>query len=340
MCRRRSVCAARKVQHRDPGSLRPSRRRHRPRRGRRPGHLRVRRPDAGRGRGRGAGPADHRRHRAGPGRLDRLAGPANNLPAGSDVTDGQRAALAKAQINLLVQQAVWQRVADDHGRDRHRRRRRQGAQQPGRAGPELAGRPRSSPAATTRRWRWPTPSRSRTPRAWRPARVPAYTHIQALVTAVVDDQAAKLHVNPNDQNSLPALQGAILPMLVQGRERDQREDLAALRQLRPVDPADRRGEDLVDPADQGPDRRRGRCSAAAVAVTAPRGGRAVTDLTDVTWRRLRKPRSAPRSCGRPSSAPSSAPGSPGRSSSPCRTRPGPGPCAGPRGRAGPGRWRR
>jgi hypothetical protein len=48
--------------------------------------------------------------------------------------------------------------------------------------------------------------------------VPIYSHLQALVTAVIDDQAKKLKVDPNDQNSLPTLQAAIVPMLTKAAD--------------------------------------------------------------------------------------------------------------------------
>ncbi|MEY9859846.1 hypothetical protein ABH935_005480 [Catenulispora sp. GAS73] len=134
----------------------------------------------------------------------------NNLQQG-DITDAQRASLAKAQISLLVQQAVWQRVADDHGvtvtaaddAKEHASLVEQARASLG--GAQFTGSDDEAVALAD--------AESQSSSGLAPSTVPIYTHVQSLVTAVIDDQAGKLHVNPNDQNSLPALQAAILPML-------------------------------------------------------------------------------------------------------------------------------
>ncbi|WP_194915708.1 hypothetical protein [Catenulispora rubra] len=134
----------------------------------------------------------------------------NSLQQG-DITDAQRASLAKAQINLLVQQAVWQRVADDHGvavtaaedTKEHTTLVEQARSSLGAA--QFTGSDNEAVALAD--------AESQSSTGLAPSTVPIYTHIQALITAVVGDTAGKLHVDPNDQNSLPALQAAILPML-------------------------------------------------------------------------------------------------------------------------------
>ena len=134
----------------------------------------------------------------------------NNLAQG-DITDAQRASLAKAQINLLVQQAVWQRVADDQGvrvtaaddAKEHNNLVEQARASLG--GAQFTGSDNEAVALAD--------AESQSSSGLAPSTVPVYTHIQALVTAVVGNQANKLRVDPNDQNSLPALQSAILPML-------------------------------------------------------------------------------------------------------------------------------
>ena len=134
----------------------------------------------------------------------------NNLQQG-DITDAQRASLAKAQINLLVQQAVWQRVADDHGvvvsaaddAKEHTCLVEQARASLG--GAQFTGSDNEAVALAD--------AESQSSSGLAPSTVPIYTHLQSLVTAVISDQAGKLHVDPNDQNSLPALQAAILPML-------------------------------------------------------------------------------------------------------------------------------
>jgi hypothetical protein len=130
----------------------------------------------------------------------------------SDISDSQKAALAKAQINLLVQQAVWQKVADDQGvtvtaaDDAKEHTNLVEQARASLTGAKFTGSDNEAVALADA-------ESQQNSSGLAPSSVPVYTHIQALVTAVIDDQATKLHVDPNDQNSLPALQGAILPML-------------------------------------------------------------------------------------------------------------------------------
>jgi len=134
----------------------------------------------------------------------------NNLQQG-DLTDAQRASLAKAQINLLVQQAVWQKVADENGvtvsagddAKEHTSLVEQARAALG--GAQFKGSDNEAVALAD--------AESQSSSGLAPSTVPIYSHIQALVTAVVDQQAKKLHVDPSDQSSLTALQGAIVPML-------------------------------------------------------------------------------------------------------------------------------
>ncbi|MEY9889656.1 hypothetical protein ABIA35_000304 [Catenulispora sp. MAP12-49] len=135
----------------------------------------------------------------------------NGLTQG-DVTDAQRSALAKAQINLLVQQAVWQKVADDQGitvtaaADAKEHTSLVEQARASLTGAKFTGSDNEAVALADA-------ESQQNSSGLAPSSVPVYTHIQALVTSVVDAEAAKLHVDPNDQNSLTALQGAITPML-------------------------------------------------------------------------------------------------------------------------------
>ena len=134
----------------------------------------------------------------------------NNLQQG-DITDDQRAALGKAQINLLVQQAVWQKVADDHGvtvtaADDAKEHSALVEEARTSLGAQFTGSDNEAVALADA-------ESQQNASGLAPSSVPVYSHIQALVTAVIDSQATKLHLDPNDQNSLPALQQAILPML-------------------------------------------------------------------------------------------------------------------------------
>jgi hypothetical protein len=127
-----------------------------------------------------------------------------------DVSDAQRSVLAKAQINLVVQQAVWQKVADGLGVT---------------VGPDADAKEHSTLVAQARAALGPqftgsdneavalADAESQTSSGLAPSTVPTYSHIQALVLAVIDNQAAKLHVDPNDQASLPTLQAAVVPLL-------------------------------------------------------------------------------------------------------------------------------
>jgi hypothetical protein len=133
----------------------------------------------------------------------------NGLQQG-DVSDAQRAALAKAQISLLVQQAVWQKVADGLGLT-------VGAGADAKAhstlvtqaraelGKQFTGSDNEAVALVD--------AESQNSAGLAPSAVPTYSHIQALYTAVADNQAGKLGIDPNDQNNGPALQQAIGPLL-------------------------------------------------------------------------------------------------------------------------------
>lgn len=134
----------------------------------------------------------------------------NNLQQG-DITDAQRGQLAKAQINLLVEQAVWQKVADGLGvtvtpaedATEHHNLVEQARSSLG--GSKFTGSDNEAVALAD--------AESQSATGLAPSTVPIYSHVQALVTAVIDNQAKKLKVDPNDQNSLPTLQAAIVPML-------------------------------------------------------------------------------------------------------------------------------
>jgi hypothetical protein len=133
----------------------------------------------------------------------------NGLQQG-DVSDAQRASLAKAQINLVVQQAVWQKVADNLGlpvgADADAKEHSTLVKQARAAlGPQFKGSDNEAVALVD--------AESQNSSGLAPNSVATYTHIQALVTSVIDNQAGKLGVDPNDQNNVPALQGVIIPLL-------------------------------------------------------------------------------------------------------------------------------
>ncbi|NUR57624.1 MAG: hypothetical protein HOV87_02790, partial [Catenulispora sp.] len=137
---------------------------------------------------------------------------ANGGPAAGTVTDQERAALAKAQINFLVQRALWQKVADDLGlkvgpdadakvsSDQVKKARSA-------LGPQFHGSDDEAVAVAI--------AQSQNPNGLSPSLVPAYVHRQALIQAVIDDQAAKLKVAPDTQDpaAASALEKAIIPLL-------------------------------------------------------------------------------------------------------------------------------
>ena len=135
----------------------------------------------------------------------------NNLQQG-DVTDAQRAALAKAQISLLVEQALWQRAADDEGLEvtsADDAKEQSALVEQDRAtlgGKQFTGSDNEAVALAD--------AESQSASGLAPSTVPIYAHVQALIRAVVDEQAAKAHLDPNDQNNVPALQSALQPVLV------------------------------------------------------------------------------------------------------------------------------
>jgi hypothetical protein len=124
------------------------------------------------------------------------------------VTDSQRAALAKAQISLLVEVAKLQKVADDLGVT---------------VGPDADAEERGILVRSARTSLGPKFTGSdneavaladiQTQRASgvAPSVVPVFTHIQALKNAIATNQAAQLHIDLNalDAKSAQKLDDAI-----------------------------------------------------------------------------------------------------------------------------------
>jgi hypothetical protein len=137
---------------------------------------------------------------------------ANGVTEPGGTTDQERASLAGAQIGFLVQDALWQKVADDLGvkldagadaqLDANLVQETRAA-----VGPQFHGSDNEAVALAF--------AKSQNANGLSPNLVPVFVHYQALIRAVVADQAAKLHVSADtsDPNAGPALQKAIVPML-------------------------------------------------------------------------------------------------------------------------------
>ena len=137
---------------------------------------------------------------------------ANGVAQPGGATDQERAGLASAQINFLVQRALWQKVADDLGvkvgPDTDAQYTTALVREARDAlGPEFHGSDNEAVALAF--------ARSQSANGLSPNMVPVYVHYQALVQSVVADQARKLQVapNPQDPKAGPVLEKAIVPVL-------------------------------------------------------------------------------------------------------------------------------
>ena len=123
----------------------------------------------------------------------------NNLLQ-SELNDAQRAGLAKAQINLLVQEAVYQKAADDLGvtvtaaddAKTYSTLVEQARTMFQQNGLNFTGSDNEAVALADLEQQ----------RSFEvaPSAVPVYVHLAALATAVRAGEAGRLGVNPNDQN--------------------------------------------------------------------------------------------------------------------------------------------
>ncbi|MFL6113530.1 MAG: hypothetical protein ACJ786_19530 [Catenulispora sp.] len=135
------------------------------------------------------------------------------LTQGAGVSDSQRAALAKAQISLLVQEAMWQKVADDLGVS---------------VGPDADAKQYSVLVTSARATLGAKFTGSdneavaladiETQQASgvAPSVVPVFVHTKALANAVVTSQATQLGIDPNanaNDGSGQKLQDAIGALL-------------------------------------------------------------------------------------------------------------------------------
>ncbi|MFD0639083.1 hypothetical protein ACFQ9X_53370 [Catenulispora yoronensis] len=138
----------------------------------------------------------------------------NGLTQNAAPTDADRAQVARAQINFLVQTAVWQKVADGLGvtvgpADDAKLRSTVVEETRSALGPDFHG---SDNEAVSLAF-----AKTQQPNYLAPSAVPGWVHYQALIKAVVADEAAKLKVDPelNDQASQTAMQQAVIPLLDQ-----------------------------------------------------------------------------------------------------------------------------
>ncbi|NUR29110.1 MAG: hypothetical protein HOV83_25270, partial [Catenulispora sp.] len=135
----------------------------------------------------------------------------NGAAQESDISDGTRAAVAKAQVSQLVRTAVWQRAADDLGLA-------VGADADAKVRGELVGKARtelgknfhgSDDEAVAL-----ADAQTQNASALAPSGVPAFIHYQALYQAVINGEAAKLHVSPDlTAQTGPQLQQGVVAAL-------------------------------------------------------------------------------------------------------------------------------
>ena len=132
--------------------------------------------------------------------------------AQGDITDAGRTALAQTQISLLVQQAVWQKAADDQGvtvtaADDAKIHTSLVEQARSELGTQFTGSDNEAVAVAV------GSSQNSSPLYIAASSVPVFSHIQALYFGVVDSLAKKLNVDPNDQASATALNAALAPVM-------------------------------------------------------------------------------------------------------------------------------
>ena len=138
-------------------------------------------------------------------------------PQQAAITDAQRAGFSQAQVSLLVQEAIWQKAADDQGlsvtaaADAQVRTILVEQDRAGLGGAQFNGSDNEAVALAD--------LHSQQPSYLSPSDVPGFIHMQAAINAVVNNLGTKLHLNPNDQNAVPALRAALQPIL--GRAADE-----------------------------------------------------------------------------------------------------------------------
>jgi hypothetical protein len=127
-------------------------------------------------------------------------------------TDADRAGYAQTQLSLLVQQALWQRAADDTGVSVT-------AADDAKVGSTLVEEARSSlgkgfPGSDDEAVAVAVANpQNSSPLSLAPSNVALFSHIQALYLAVINGMAKKLNVDPNDQNGSQALGAALNPVM-------------------------------------------------------------------------------------------------------------------------------
>jgi hypothetical protein len=134
-----------------------------------------------------------------------------NNPQQADITDAQRAGFSQAQVALLVQEAIWQKAADDQGlsvtaaADAQVRTIVVEQDRAGLGGKQFTGSDNEAVALAD--------LHSQQPSYLAPNDVPGFIHMQAAINAVVNDLGAKMHLDPSDQNAVPTLRAALQPIL-------------------------------------------------------------------------------------------------------------------------------
>lgn len=128
-------------------------------------------------------------------------------------TDAERASMAQTQLSMLVQQAVWQKAADDLGltvtaADVAQAHSAQVESARGELNKNFPGSDNEAVAIALAN------PQSSSPLTLAPGNVPMFSHIEALYLAVVNSLAKKLNVDPNDQNSASALNAALGPVML------------------------------------------------------------------------------------------------------------------------------
>jgi hypothetical protein len=135
----------------------------------------------------------------------------NGVVQAANVTDAARVSVAKSQLELRVQQAVLQKTADDLGLT---------------VGPDADAKVRGALVDSARQALGATfhgsdneavslffAQQQQGAMDLAPSVVPTYVHFDALRTAIVDAEVAKLKVDPNTNQGQAALQSAINPLV-------------------------------------------------------------------------------------------------------------------------------
>lgn len=127
-------------------------------------------------------------------------------------TDADRTQLAQDQLSLLVQQAVWEKAAADTGvtvtaADDAKAHSAMVEEARGELNKSFPGSDNEAVAIALAN------PQSSSPLPLAPSNIPVFSHVQALYLAVVNGLAKKLNVDPRDQNSGPALNAALAPVM-------------------------------------------------------------------------------------------------------------------------------